>query len=78
MSEETLLKKLKESLSSEKSYENYVTRINRLKDVTKSALSDILVSPKTMYPKIKDFYPNVNTRKNMLVPILSISGLQHS
>ena len=77
MSEETLLKKLKDSLSSEKSYANYLARINRLKDVTKSPLNDILVSPKTMYPKIKDFYPNVNTRKNMLVPILSIFRLNN-
>jgi hypothetical protein len=78
VSDEVLLKKLKDSLSSDKSYENYVTRLNRLKDVTRSEkLEDLLLSPETMHPKIKDKYPNVNTRKNMLVPVLSLFRLNN-
>jgi hypothetical protein len=67
---------LKKSLSSEKSYENYVVRFKKLKEITgTNRIHNILVNPKEYYPLIKEHYPNINTRKNMMTPILKLFTL---
>jgi hypothetical protein len=72
-SDESLLLKLQQSLPSQKSYDNYLVRFNHLKIATgQQNIVDILLSPDTMYPKIQQKYPNHNTRKNMLVPLLTL------
>jgi len=68
----TLLENLKASLASAKSYDNYEFRINRLAMLIGRPIEYILYHPQEAYPKIKDAYPNINSRKNMMTPILSL------
>jgi hypothetical protein len=66
------LSKLKTHLTSEKSYNNYIFRIKKLEELTGKSLDYILLHPEEIYPLIKEQYPNINTRKNILTPILTI------
>ena len=63
---------LRKSLTSEKSLNNYMTRLAKLEEVTGKPLDIILKSPKQVYPGIKETYKNINTRKNMITPILTL------
>jgi hypothetical protein len=72
MTSSPLLKELEKSLESKKSYDNYVSRLTKLMQITGQSLEYILLHPKETYTKIKANYPNVNTRKNMLTPILTL------
>ena len=79
MSDESFMKALKESLSSEKSYANYVVRLNLIKSVCKKeTLKEVLLNPATAYPLLKTRYPNPNSRKSMMVPLLSLFRLNPS
>ena len=79
MSDESFMKALKESLSSEKSYANYVVRLNLIKSVCKKeTLKEVLLNPATTYPLLKTRYPNPNSRKSMMVPLLSLFRLNPS
>lgn len=62
-------------LASEKSYSNYVTRLNtiiNLQGIKGESLHNVLVNPSKYYPIIKDQYTNINTRKNMVVAVVSV------
>lgn len=75
MNKEILLSKLKTDLKSYKSYENYVVRIKVLEDLIGKTIDYILKNPEECYPIIKEKYPNINTRKNMMTPILTLFRL---
>lgn len=76
VSDEVLLKGLKNSLSSDKSYENYVVRLNLIKKVCdQDKLIDVMLDPESMYDRLVTKYPNCNSRKTMMVPILTLFRL---
>lgn len=70
-----LLENLKNNLDSEKSYNNYIVRINKLVETVNKPIEYIVDHPKEVYPIIKEKYPNINTRKNMITPILTLFRL---
>lgn len=72
MMKDTLLSKLKSDLASAKSYDNYIVRITKLEELIGKSIDYIMIHPNEVYPRIKDKYPNINTRKNLLTPILSL------
>lgn len=63
---------LKTNSASEKTYNNYVARLRKLAELAEKPIHDVITNPNESYNIIKEHYPNVNTRKNMLTPILSI------
>lgn len=67
-----LLENLKLNLKSTKSFENYKFRIEKLEKAVNKPVDYILYHPSEVYPIIKEKYPNINTRKNMLTPLLSL------
>jgi hypothetical protein len=53
--------------------ENYKSRIRSLLSKLQTTdLFEVLKNPATYYPKIREHYPSITTRKNMLTPLLVI------
>ena len=51
---------------------NYIHRMNKLLEVCNTtSLRAIIEHPDTYYPSIRDKYPNISTRKNVLTLILA-------
>lgn len=74
---EEIEKLFEEKYSNPTTVENYKSRIRSLLDKLKTTdLVNILKNPAEFYPKIREIYPSITTRKNTLTPILVI--LRHN
>ena len=67
-----LVKNLETNLKSKKSYDQYVARIRKLEEIVGKDIRYIIYHAEEVYAKLKDHYPNVNTRKNAMTTILSL------
>lgn len=56
-----------------KTRENYKTRLNAmLRKVGAKTLLEVVIAPEVWYPKIKEAYESLTTRKNILTPLLVV------
>jgi hypothetical protein len=62
------------NFSNEKTVKAYMSRLRTLKNVVMDGMAyyDIISNPDTTYPKLRDYYPNITTRKNVMTVILSV------
>ncbi len=65
------IEQFKASLPSQKSYENYVCRLKSLNKVTNLSFHETIINPEKTYPLIREKYPNISSRKNYIVPIMT-------
>jgi hypothetical protein len=63
---------LSKSITSDKSLASYETRLQKLSEKTNKSLDFIIQNPRQIYPLIKQHYPNITTRKNVMTPILTL------
>lgn len=73
---------LSKSITSPKSLASYEVRLTKLIEKTGKPLEYIISHPKQIYPVLKQHYPNISTRKNVMTPILTLykndTGLQRA
>lgn len=71
--EERFKQIIKEAYENEKTRENYLSRLETvLRKVDADSLFTILEDPVRWYPKIRDAYPSITTRRNILTVILAL------
>ena len=65
------IKLLEAKYTNKKTLDNYLNRMQSLKKhAGADSIYDVLIHPDTYYPKLREAYPSMSTRKNMLTVVL--------
>ena len=74
MRDTDIIKILKDAYAKPTTQKNYIHRLEHLQKevLPNTAYYDIIATPNESYQKIRDAYPNISTRKNILTVILAL------